>query len=173
MNLYFLRHGPAGDRGDPRYPDDRLRPLDPDGRRKMKLVAAGMRTLGLEMEVWLSSPLLRARQTAEIAAGAFRARKKIAWLDELAPEGSPRKLVDRLRREHAGAGNILLVGHEPLLSATMGFLLAGQTNLSLVLKKGGLALLTTEALACGPGARLEWLLTPRQLLAIAAAKEKA
>lgn len=173
MNLYFLRHGPAGDRGDPRYPDDRLRPLDPDGRRKMKLVAAGMRILGLEMEVWLSSPLLRARQTAEIAAGAFRARKKIAWLDELAPEGSPRKLVDRLRREHAGAGNILLVGHEPLLSATMGFLLAGQTNLSLVLKKGGLALLTTEALVCGPCARLEWLLTPRQLLVIAAAKEKA
>ena len=173
MTLYFLRHGPAGERGDPRYPDDRLRPLDPGGFRKMKLIAAGMRALGLEIEVWLSSPLLRARQTAEIAAGAFRARKKLALIDELAPEGSPRRLVDRLRREHAGTENILLVGHEPLLSATMGFLLAGQTNLSLALKKGGLALLSAESLACGPCASLEWLLTPRQLLAIAAAKGKA
>ena len=172
MNLYLLRHGLARERGDPRYPDDRLRPLVPEGIRKMRRIAAGMRALELEFDVWLSSPYVRARQTAEIVAAAYRARKKLQLVDELAPEGSARKLLRLLQRDYAGMENILLVGHEPFLSELMGLCLAGLTDLPLGLKKGGLGLLSVEKWVNGPCARLEWLLTPRQLMAIANARTK-
>jgi phosphohistidine phosphatase len=167
MNLYLLRHGIAGERGDPRYADDSLRPLVPEGRRKMRRIAAGMHALNLEFELWLTSPSLRARQTAEIVAAVYHAQPDLHWVAELAPEGSPRKLVHLLQQQHAAAENILLVGHEPYLGELMSLLLAGRTDLPLGLKKGGLCLLSVESLGAGPCARLEWLLTPRQLLALA------
>ncbi len=163
MNLYLLRHGLAADRGA-RYPDDSLRPLTPEGRRKMRRIAAGMRALDLEFDALLSSPYLRARQTAEIAAAAFRAADKLQLADELAPDGDARRLIALLQDKHAAAENVLLVGHEPYLGHLIGVLLAGKAGLPVGLKKGGLGLLSVEALAYGPCAALEWLLTPRQLV---------
>lgn len=167
MNLYFLRHGDAGERGDPRYPDDRLRPLTPEGRRKMRRIASALRALDVKPDVLLSSPYVRARQTAEIVAAACRAQRKLRLVEELAPAGDPRKLIRWLRREHAAAENILLVGHEPYLGELIGVLLAGRPDLPIGLKKGGLCLLSVAAPGYGSCARLEWLLTPRQLMALA------
>jgi phosphohistidine phosphatase len=167
MNLYFLRHGIAVERGDPRYPNDSLRPLTAEGSRKMRRIATGMRALGLKLDVVLASPYIRARQTAEIVAGAFHAKRKLHVADGLAPEGSAHQLIRLLKDKYAAAEHILLVGHEPDLSEMIGLLLAGRTGVPLALKKGGLCLLTVESLACRRCARLEWLLTPRQLESIA------
>ena len=120
----------------------------------------------LEFDVWLSSPFVRARQTAEIVATAYRARNQPELVPDLAPDGSPRRLIRRLKGKHAAVENILLVGHEPYLGDLAGFLVSGQAGLPLALKKGGLCLLSAEALAEGPCATLEWLLTPRQLMAL-------
>lgn len=168
MNLYFLRHGDAGDRGDPRYPDDSQRPLVPAGRRKLRRIAAGMRALDLEFDVLLASPYVRARQTAEIVATVLGAKRKLQTTAHLAPEGDPRRLIRTLNERHARAGGVLLVGHEPYLGDLIGVLLAGRTRLALGLKKGGLCLLSAESPAYGSCARLEWLLTPRQLMLMGA-----
>ncbi|MBM3462072.1 MAG: phosphohistidine phosphatase SixA, partial [Armatimonadetes bacterium] len=66
MDLYILRHGIAYDHGHPDYPDDDSRPLTPKGRRRTRRIARGMRDLGLRFDAILTSPLPRARQTAEI-----------------------------------------------------------------------------------------------------------
>ena len=166
MDLFLLRHGLAGEQDEIRYPDDSLRPLTAEGRRKLRRIAAGMRVLGLEFDAVWSSPYLRARQTAEIVADAFRARNRLELVPELAPDGGVHRLLRRLRGKQTPDGQILLVGHEPYLGELAGFLISGRAGLPLALKKGGLCLLSMKAPARGGGAALEWLLTPRQLLAL-------
>jgi len=163
MKLFLLRHGPAWQRGDPRWPDDDLRPLDPAGRRKLKAIAAGMKAMGWTFGGWWTSPLVRARQTAEIVAAAFGAEKTIEVVPELAPGGDFRKLLRRLRAAPGRPDRVVLVGHEPYLGDLLGLLVSGRTDLSLGLKKGGLARVTFEGAVRPGAARLDWLLTPRQL----------
>ena len=165
MNLYLLRHGIAEERDERRYPDDSLRPLTAEGRRKMRGIAAGMRILELRFDVWLSSPYVRARQTAEIVAKEFQGRDSLELIPELTPDGSARRLMRRLVEKHAAAKNILLIGHEPYLSELAGFLMTGRTGSPFALKKGGLCLLSMKFPGWGRYATLEWLLTPRQLIA--------
>lgn len=166
MNLFLLRHGVAVERDKLCYPDDSLRPLTADGRRKLRRIAAGMRLLELRFDIWLSSPYVRARQTAEIVAKAFHARNKLEFEIDLTPAGSARRLLRRLVDKRAMAENILLVGHEPYLGELAGFLLAGRAGFPLMLKKGGLCLLSMESPAWGRCATLEWLLTPWQLMVL-------
>lgn len=166
MDLFLLRHGLAEERDEIRYPDDSLRPLTAAGRRKLRRIAAGMRALDLEFDAVWSSPYLRARQTAEIVADAFRVRKRLELVPELAPAGGVRRLLRRLAGKSAAAENILLVGHEPYLGELAGFLISGRAGLPLALKKGGLCLLARETPVRGRRAALEWLLTPRQLIAL-------
>jgi phosphohistidine phosphatase len=66
MLLYLVRHGVAFDADPTQWPDDRDRPLTPDGEKKFREVAAGLATLAPTVDVVLSSPLVRAWQTAQI-----------------------------------------------------------------------------------------------------------
>lgn len=66
MNLYLIRHAIAVDEGDPEYAQDSLRPLTEKGRKKMRQIARGLRALGAEFDLIVSSPYVRARETAEI-----------------------------------------------------------------------------------------------------------
>jgi phosphohistidine phosphatase len=166
MNIYVLRHGLAakGLAAGPRA--DRLRPLTPKGRKKMARIAAVMKEMDLAFDLILSSPCVRARQTAEIVAEAFRARKRLEFVEALAGQASPQELLEKLLRQHLLPENLLLVGHEPQLSGLISLLLAGTTQLNLELRKGGLCKLSIPVLKSGRRATLEWLLTPRQMLAI-------
>ncbi len=84
--LFLLRHGLAGQHGDPKYKDDSLRPLTAEGREKMHRVALGMQTLGLKFDAVISSPYLRAKQTAEIVTRAYKLKNKGIYLtDNLLP----------------------------------------------------------------------------------------
>ena len=122
-----------------------------------------MGALELSFDLILSSPYLRARQTAEIVAEVLKARKKLELSEFLTPGGSTKKLVELLRHRHPPPESVLLVGHEPYLSGLISLLVSGRESIAVTMKKGGLCMLSTEELAHGRCAGLEWLLTPKQM----------
>jgi len=167
MDLYILRHGIAVEPGTPGYASDADRPLTPEGERKLRQIADAMEALELSFDLILSSPYLRARQTAEMVAEALRARKKLELSDTLTPGGSTKKLVELLNRLDPSPDSVLLVGHEPYLSGLISLLVSGKETFAVVMKKGGLCKLTTESLKQGRCAVLQWLLTPKQMALMA------
>ena len=166
MRLSLLRHGIATERGSPGYEDDSQRPLTAKGQRRMWRAAEGMLALGVTCDLLLSSPYLRARQTAEIVAQVLKIADGTHLSATLAPDGNPKQLIEELRTD-GRAQHIMLVGHEPYLSRLTSMLLTGSPNLTVVMKKGGLCTLDLETLRFGRCARLAWLLTPRQLRRLA------
>jgi phosphohistidine phosphatase len=166
MNLYLLRHGIAVDHGSPYYPNDDDRPLTPEGQKKMLQSARGIKTLGLKFDLILSSPVLRARQTAEIVAGVLDAMNILSFSPHLSTSGDARQLVKQAAEQYADRKDILLAGHEPYLSGLASKLISGEQALAIEFKKGTLCLLQAETLSWGKCATLCWLLTPGQLRAI-------
>jgi phosphohistidine phosphatase len=165
MNLYLLRHGLAVELGTHGLAKDADRPLTPEGKQKLRRTAEAMQKLELRFELVLSSPYVRARETAEIVAGAFKLRDEIEFSDALVPGGSTRELIHWLN--HRDPENALLVGHEPYLSSLISLLVAGDAGLAVTMKKGGLCKLAAETLRHGRCASLEWLLTPKQMASMA------
>jgi phosphohistidine phosphatase len=175
VNLYILRHGIAAERGTPGFKTDADRPLTPKGRRQLRQIADAMKNLDLRFNLILSSPFLRARQTAEIVAQSLKLKKRLAFSDELAPDGDPKALIRQLNelepapaaialaRIGAPRKNVLLVGHEPYLSRLVALLISGKAATTIDLKKGGLCRLETDSLRFGQCAALAWLLTPKQM----------
>lgn len=164
MHVYLLRHGLAGERDDQRFPDDTLRPLTGEGKRRTRAVARGMAGLELGIEQIISSPLVRARQTADIAAAELKmAGGSILESAALAPDRSPGEIFKALRDGSCGT-NVLLVGHEPHLSSLVSLMVTGRADgMEMAFKKAGLAGIDCEAeLAAGSGV-LEFLLKPGQL----------
>lgn len=156
--IYFLRHGKAAPRATWEG-DDGLRPLTPEGEDLMRREAKGMRRLGLAPDVIVTSPLVRARQTAEIAAEALGALDRLVE-DACLAHGFDRRCVERLAAEHPEAAELMVVGHEPEFSATIAELIGGG---DVDMKKGSLARVDVA----GPGLEdgvLAWLLTPSQLV---------
>jgi phosphohistidine phosphatase len=123
-----------------------------------------MAALELSFDLILSSPYLRARQTAEIVAKAFGAEKRMKLCDVLAPNGSAKDLVEEIHHRKPTPESVLLVGHEPYLSELISLLVSGETGVLVVLKKGGFCKLTVASLRAGRCADLEWLLTPKQMV---------
>jgi phosphohistidine phosphatase len=167
MRLSLLRHGIAVDPGSPGYEDDSARPLTAKGERRMRRNAEGMLALGLSYDLILSSPYLRARQTADLVGQVLTTSEAVQLSDTLTPEGNPRQLIEALHTEDRERQDILLVGHEPYLSRLISTLLTGNPNLPVVMKKGGLCMLDVETLRFGRCASLLSLLTPRQLRRLA------
>jgi phosphohistidine phosphatase len=163
MNLYFLRHGLAVERAEFDYANDAARPLTPKGRKQLRTVAPALRAMELNFDVILSSPLLRARQTAEIVAAELKLKQRPALADELKPGGSAKKLVLKISRLKSPPENVLLVGHEPDFSELISLFVTGHPGGGFALKKGGLAKLEIQMLRAGKCATLAWLLTPAQM----------
>ena len=163
MNLYLMRHGLAVERGTPGYDSDRERPLIAKGERKVRRIAAGLGNLEISFDVILSSPLLRAHQTAKVQVTEWKTKPKVQLTEHLAPEGSAKELMNLLRGLPGPAEDVLLVGHEPDLSTLASLLLTGGNGVAVVFKKGGMAKLRIEHLRPGRCATLEWLMTSRQL----------
>ena len=155
MELYFLRHGIAADVG-PEGSGDAGRPLPAEGIKKMKEEARGLRRLDVRPDVLLSSPLVRARQTAEIVRHALGLDSRL--VDALAPGCGVAQLRDLLG-EYRSAERIMIVGHEPDFSDLISALTGGSR---IMLKKGGLARVDLETVSDGAGT-LVWLLPPLAL----------
>ena len=163
MNLYIVRHAIAVQRATPGYEDDSQRPLTDAGRKKMKKIVKGIHQLNIELEVILSSPYVRARDTAKILAGEFEMKNKIAFSDNLIPPGNFENLISEIHEKY-DVNNLALVGHEPMLSSLISWLATGNTDMRITLKKGGIAYLSADNLYQDGRATLEWLLTPAVLV---------
>src|ERR1700682_3499287 len=155
--LYLIRHGIAEERGDA-WPDDGKRPLTAEGTSRLRKSVRGLVRLGVAFEVILTSPFLRARQTADVVASVYDPRPHIVTAESLAPGGSYHAAVTDLEKQ-ARRTRIALVGHEPGIGELAARL--GGCRPPLELKKGAICRIDVEALPpTGPGA-LRWLLTPR------------
>jgi phosphohistidine phosphatase len=165
--LYILRHGIAVTRGDAAYPLDSDRPLTPKGIKRTRRIADGMRRLKISFDVMVTSPYKRALETAFVVARQYGAGQSIQTSPALAAEVLPEEVIRVLQEKYASTKELLLVGHEPQLSALISTLTSGSAGARPLLKKGGLCKLEVDKLQAGKCATLLWLLTPRQLLNIA------
>jgi phosphohistidine phosphatase len=120
-----------------------------------------MKAMKLRFSLTLTSPYLRARQTAEIVAKELTLTRRVRDCDELAADARPADFVRWLAKRRPQPRDVLVVGHEPFLSELVSLLLAGATPLSLDFKKAGLCKLTVERLEPARCATLEWLLPPK------------
>jgi len=163
MNIYIIRHAIAIDEDSSEYADDSQRPLTDKGRKKMRQIAKGLRSLGAEFDIILSSPYLRAHQTAEILADVFKVRHAMALSENLVPMGDPDLLIAEVNEKYT-VDSIALVGHEPNFSSLIGLLVAENHGIDLTLKKGGVCRLSADDLHHTRKATMEWLLTPSILV---------
>ncbi len=160
MQLFFLRHGRA-DRD--RYDgfDDDLRPLVPEGRRRLRRQAEILAAMGPGIGAVISSPLVRAAQTAEIMADRLGLLDALYFDDRLGPGCGLQSLAGIIGGLDSQQERIMLVGHEPDFSWMIGELVGGA---DVVMKKGALARVDLS-----PGDVLQgslvWLMQPGMMLA--------
>ena len=159
MNLYIIRHAIAVEEGTLEYEEDSQRPLTDKGKKKMRQIAKGLRGLGVGFDLILSSPYVRAKETAEVLADVFKMKKSIEFSENLIPMGDPDLLIAELNEKYS-VDSIALVGHEPELTHLIGLLVAENAGMDMTLKKGGVCSLTADDLHHTHKATLEWLLTP-------------
>ena len=155
--LYFLRHGLA-DRSE-WAGDDYLRPLTPRGKQQMARTAETIARLDLGLDLIISSPLVRAYQTAEIVAAGLGLRDRLVSDERLGP-GFGLTELRRILSERVGLTALMLVGHEPDFSDTISALIGGGR---VVCKKGGLARVDCPD-DSGLTGELVWLAPPALLL---------
>src|ERR1043166_1455683 len=163
MELLIIRHAIAGDRDAFALTgkSDELRPITQDGTRKMVRSAQGLRRLVDHVDLLPTSPPVRARQTAQIVADEFGIKVQ-ETTDVLSPDAKPKQFADWLAK-HRKLGVVAVVGHEPHLSTVASWLISGAEDSRIELGKGGACLLVIDERPHKGGARLQWLLTPKQL----------
>ena len=156
MELYLLRHGIAEDAAPGMRDADRA--LTSKGRRKLQVVLEHARDAGVAPALVLSSPLRRARETAEMAVEILGCPEPIVEIEALVPESNPERVWAEIR-VHRDAPSILLAGHEPLFSALYAFLL-NSPGLAVDVKKGSLGRIDVDPSSPRPRGVLRWLVTP-------------
>lgn len=164
MRLILLRHAIAQERSLRNWPDDAQRPLTPAGARRFRKAASGLARLLPRGAAVITSPFVRARETARILAKAAQLRKPVQCAELAAGEpAEPVFELLRARKERA----VILVGHEPDLSSLLSAALVGDgARLKIEFKKGGAACLKFARRVMPGGATLEWMLPPRVLRAL-------
>lgn len=162
MDLYLVRHAIAVDRGAPDIVSDAARELTLEGVAKMRRNARALRRLGIKFdEIW-TSPLLRARHTAEILSEECGNDAPVHTVKSLEPSGHFEELLARLE-EQSSLKAVALVGHEPFLGEFTSFLIGGARNLSIPFKKGGAACVEMDDFRPPLRGKLRWLLTSKQM----------
>jgi phosphohistidine phosphatase len=165
MELYVLRHGIALSAAEAGVYQDAERPLSDEGRDKMKRIAAAMARIGAEVDMVLSSPYLRARETATIAHDAMPKVTCLEFTNALASGQDGKHILTELKERFRKTQRIMVVGHEPDLSQLIGRI-TSLGRLRLEMKKAGLAKIEITELQPELKGALEWLIPPKVLLAI-------
>jgi phosphohistidine phosphatase len=163
MELYFIRHAaaePVGQEND--YLDERRR-LTAEGRQRMQETAAGLRSLGVKFDAILTSPLMRAIETAEIIAQALEMdRNLIQRTAALAPQSTVGSLVIEIRK-HAELAGVAIIGHQPDIGQAISRVVCGYPDASIQFKKGSVCAVRVSETAPTIRGVLLWLMTPKQL----------
>jgi phosphohistidine phosphatase len=152
MELLIVRHAIAFEHDRQRWRDDGARPLSPAGIRQSRKAAAGLKEFSKAPDRLFTSPLVRARQTAQI----------LTDVAELSPGGGALAVLTLLGRERSKV--VAVVGHEPGLGALLTACLLGEDGtLAIEMKKNAVACVSFEGSPRAGGAVLRWLATPRML----------
>jgi phosphohistidine phosphatase len=160
MNLYIVRHGVAVPGGLPGI-DDNDRVLTEEGAAKMKQIAAALCRLKYRPELMLSSPLVRARQTAEILLQAFGKDVELKIFSALAPSGARREIYHEISSlDKKGIKSLMIVGHQPSLGEIAGEIASGIPKQFVKLKKGSVCAIEIESIHGMPKGVLVALLSP-------------
>ncbi len=159
MQLLIIRHADAGDRDPARWPDDTLRAISPRGRKRHRKMMKRLRRRGLVPTRLLSSPWLRAWETAEVTAAILGSPAPVAC-EALTDAPDPHRLAAAIG--HPGPDAIVaLVGHEPWTGELASLLLCGERHgMAIDFPKSGVLGLEMESLAPG-GATLVFFMRPR------------
>jgi phosphohistidine phosphatase len=155
MKLYFLRHGLAGERSK-WSGNDYDRPLTREGKKRMTQEASAILALKINVDYIITSPLVRAYQTAEIVARQLGLLDKLIG-EELLEPGFDFEDLKEIVKNHAAAEAIMLVGHEPDFSSTISRIIGGGR---IIFKKGGLACVNLRDHTTLQG-DLMWLIPPK------------
>lgn len=140
MEVYLVRHAVAEDRESfaEKKLDDSQRPLTLKGRKKQQKISLKMIELIGKVDLIVTSPYVRARETAEILAQIFY-NTKVEVASELVPESPPSTVLNWLKAHCRGLGSVILVGHEPQISNLVSYFLTGHSNALIEMKKSGVA----------------------------------
>jgi phosphohistidine phosphatase len=160
--LYVMRHGLAVSRASVRFSDDAQRPLVPEGKEKMREIGEGLKRMGFEVDWIVTSPLVRAVETAGIIAESLAARAPVDVCEAMRPGGSPEDLIAFLAKRPSRT-RVLVVGHEPDLSELAARLIGAGSHANLALKKGGCGMISFDEFPPKSPGQLVWWLTPRLL----------
>ena len=164
VELLLVRHAVAADRG-PNYPDDRERPLTSEGVARFKRVVEGLKDFDVKLEFVLTSPLVRARHTADLLVAGIGGKPRLETLDALSPGGRMTQVLEAVAKYSKRGKYIALVGHEPDLGELAARLLRARGTIEF--KKGAVCCIDLDgAMPTGPGT-LRWLFPPRALRKIA------
>ena len=156
-SLYLVRHAVAAARGEA-YPDDRQRPLTPQGMARFRAAVRGLVRVGVEIDRVLTSPLLRARQTADILSAELPGSPPVTETDALEP-GAAFDGVLRALDACADLSSIALVGHEPGIGDLAARLM--HSALPLEFRKGAVCRIDLDEWPPAAPGRLRWFLTPK------------
>jgi phosphohistidine phosphatase len=159
VELYLVRHAPAAERGS-EWPDDALRPLTAEGRKSFQKAVKGLSAADVKIDLVLTSPLVRCRETADLLAAGLRPKPRIQPVDALAPGGGASAVIAEVSRVAKGT-RIALVGHEPDLGKLAAHLLGLKQPPEF--KKGGACRIDVSGLPPGGPGRLVWFAPPRLL----------
>jgi phosphohistidine phosphatase len=160
FELYLVRHAIAAERGA-NYPDDRERPLTSQGISRFKQAVEGLKDVEVKLDLVLTSPLVRAVQTAELLVTGIGGKPRLDTLDALAPGGRMSLVLETIAKSSKRAHRIALVGHEPDMGDLAARLLRSRGTIEF--KKGAVCCIELDgAMPNGPGT-LRWLLPPKAL----------
>ena len=157
--LYLVRHAIAAERGE-EWPDDTKRPLTERGISRFKENVKGLRWLDATIDEIFTSPLVRAKQTADLLAAGVEGKPSVKLLDALAPGHTAAAVMSQLAKA-AKRRRIALVGHEPDLGELAAYLIGAGRPLPF--KKGGVCRIDVESLTSKRAGALTWLVTPKAL----------
>lgn len=160
MKLYLVRHATATDKVGGLIRSDGERPLTDAGKREAQIVAMALRRLGIKADAFLYSPLVRARQTAEIFAEVFALKDKLQLCAPLAPGGAAGNLYEELKQLRR-ANELFLFGHEPDISRLAQTLLWAGPELNMPFKKAAVCRIDIAVLPPTFPGELKWFITPK------------
>jgi phosphohistidine phosphatase len=159
MEIWVLRHAKAEESGAG-TPDEE-RALTAGARKGMRAAARGIAKLAPKFDAIWTSPLRRARQTAEPVARALDQRGDLIETDALEPDADPGEILREIEKRRTKRA--LLVGHMPHLGKLLGYLMTGRSNTAIDMKKGSLARVAFEGETPKPPGTLTLLLTSKDL----------
>jgi phosphohistidine phosphatase len=160
VDVFIIRHGKAENAGPGITDGDRR--LTKRGREDIAAAGRWMAAQDLRFDLIAASPLVRAQETAAIIAESLGERDLVVTWKVLAPGGNP-DIVCRLLGKHPDVRAILLVGHEPLLSALISYIISGEENAAIAMSKGSLAKIRDFTYTMSPSGELHWLVTSAQM----------